>query len=317
MRRIPYFKLLAALAALFSIVDCATAQVATTSRIMIRPKDTTAQTIEAEAIVVGKVGTLEKQLVNATQTEFANAPKVDFQVATIQISEGLIGTKGLTTIRVGWQAAPAAPAPNTNPAPINQPQPAIRPTIRPLPGRNMIGVALNEGQEGCFFLKKHFEGDFYVAVANGKPIEKSAENFATELETVKKILKIIENPVSALKAKETDDRNLAASVLVRKYRTFIPTTNGQPAKQEEIPAEESKLILQTISELDWNNVGGVVDPKKMFASQMFYQLGVQPADGYTQPKFEQGKDNNKIVGDYTTKWLKDNAEKYRIKKYVK
>ena len=226
------------------------AQVTSTARIAIRVKDTTAQTLEANVIIVGKVADLEKELVNTSLNEFPNSPKFDFQVATIKISDNLLGAKGLTTIRVGWQHAAAVAPVNEVPPPV---RPNLRPTIRPFRGAQI--VALSEGQEGCFFLKKHHEADFYILVPNGRPIEKKAENFATELDQVKKIVKVFESPVAALKAKEAADRQLAANVLVRKYRMGVASVNGQPAKQEEISAEESKLILQIISEMEWNNTG--------------------------------------------------------------
>ena len=43
---------------------------------------------------------------------------------------------------------------------------------------------------------------------------------------------------------------------------------------------------------------------------MFFRLGLTPKDGWTQPKdFNQTADEAK-------KWLKNNADKYRIERFV-
>ena len=74
------------------------------------------------------------------------------------------------------------------------PQPAGRPgvAVRPLPAR-FAPVALAAGMEGCFFLNPHHDGDFYVIASNGMgaPLNKKDENYAKQLEEIKKVAKII------------------------------------------------------------------------------------------------------------------------------
>jgi len=44
---------------------------------------------------------------------------------------------------------------------------------------------------------------------------------------------------------------------------------------------------------------------------MFFQLGLTPADGWTQPR------NFAEIQEAAKKWLKENAGKYKMKRYVR
>jgi hypothetical protein len=299
MRRITYF--MAALAAL-AIAQSASAQ---DSAARIAPRangHATLQAMNAEVVVVGKVVEIEKEMVKATA--FPNAAdKVDYHIAVIKINESLLGANGLTAIRVGFQPV------GNNVAP---PGPNVRPNLRPAISR-VPHVVLTEGQEGCFFLTKHHNGDFHVMQASGQPLDKSAADFDKQLGTVKKLLKVIEDPKAALKAKEASDRQFAACMLVQRYRQY-PRTNAPNAQvvQEAIDAEESKLILTVLGEMEWAKVDG----DGISLQNVFYQLGLQPKDGWAQPKVQNGQDFNKIMGEAVAKWMKENADKYRVQRQV-
>lgn len=275
-------------------------------RIMPNSRPAVQQAMTAEVIVIGKVGEIEKDVTKATPNISAK-DKIDYHVAVIKITESIQGAKGLTTIRVGWQGGAQPVGPST--LPVQPAQPAIQPIRRPQPQ-----VALSVGQEGCFFLTKHHDGDFYVMQQFSGPLDKKAADYEKQLSNVKKLIKAFEDPKAALKATEASDRQLAACMLLQKYR-IAPPVNTPNAKltQEPIDAEVSKLILQTLSEMEW----GKTDPTtNMGLQNVWYLVGAEPKDGWNQPKSIQGQDYNKILSAAVSKWLKENAEKYRIQRYV-
>ncbi|MCE9532681.1 MAG: hypothetical protein K8T89_16410 [Planctomycetes bacterium] len=277
-------------------------------RVAIPNRNPAQQAMTAEAVVVGKVTEIEKEVTKASLFPGAK-DKVDYQVAVLKISESVLGAKGLTTIRVGTQVGALAPVqPNVPP----NGQIRIRPAIAPFPQPQ---VSLTEGQEGCFFLTKHHDGDFYVLQQGGLPLDKKAADFDKQLDSVKKLLKAFEDPKTALQAKDAADRQFAACMLVQKYRQYPQITMPTPTTkvvQEPIDAEVSKLILKTLSEMDWANI----DPSGANLQNTFYQLGLQPKDGWVQPKFVQGQDFNKMMGAAVKKWMTENADKYRIQRQV-
>src|ERR1700738_5017845 len=93
-------------------------------------------------------------------------------------------------------------------------------------------------------------------------------------------------------------------MLETRYRT--PKAWAQ--KTEAIGAEESKRILQALAEADWTPKPGdafVTTPDKAFA-----QLGLTDKDGWAQPA------DFKDYPEAAKKWLKENADKYRIQRFV-
>jgi hypothetical protein len=294
-----------ALAATLLACSTANSQIATTTaRIAFVNQTPAQQAAHADVIVIGKVLEIEKEMTQASAHPSVK-DKVDFHVAAIRISESIAGAKGLTSIRVGWQPAAPANIPNPQGGGIR-----IRPPIRQQ-------VALTEGQEGCFFLTKHHDGDFYVLVPSGQPLDAKAADFAKQLETVKKVLKIFEEPVKSLQANTAGDRLFAAAVLLQKYRTPLQQADGKQAKMENVPAEESKLILKAISESEW----GKFEQKEgiqVGAQQLFSMLGVGPdQNGFNPPQFMQGQqDFQAVYGKYVKKWLDENSDAYRVQRWV-
>jgi hypothetical protein len=255
--------------------------------------------LQTAVVVVGKVVEVEKESVFVSR--YRGAPKdqkIEYKIATVRIEEPLIGGRGLTQFRVGFPADASAGA------------------LPPLPGRGPLALAPD--QEGCFFLNPHHEGDFYV-LANGSLI-KSDKNYAKELEDVKKVAKILDDPVAALKAKDMEDRFRAASVLLERYRT---NHSGKPATREAIPAEENKLILTLLQELPWQSKDTkprpASDPVAPSRSALWYTIQ-QDLVGFKQPAVPPGTqiaERNKIWEDATTAYLKDNIEKIKLKGYTK
>ena len=114
--------------------------------------------------------------------------------------------------------------------------------------------------------------------------------------------------MAVLKGKNADDRFLTAAMLIARYRTPRP---GE-TKTEAIDAEESKLILQALADADWTvkPAPGILGLQTMNPQNIFYRLNLTPQDGWTQPT------DVKDVPDAAKQWLKDNAEKYRIQRFV-
>jgi hypothetical protein len=271
--------------------------------------------MQSDVIVIGKVAEIEKDTVEATP--FKGAPKdqkITYKIAVLKIEESIVGGKGLTQFRVGFPDGAGAAQP-----PVNRPGVAIRPA----PGR-IAPVALTAGMEGCFFLSRHHSADFYVIASNGMgaPLNKKDENYAKQLEEIKKVAKIIDDPVSGLKAKELDDRYQAALITLQRYQM----NPGGGSAREAIPAEENKLILALLTELPWQakmdkpRTGS--DPVPPSRSQLWYMINPQEF-GFKQPAFPKQKkgdppvDFNKIMDDATMAFLKDNMDKIKIKRFAK
>jgi len=282
-------------------------------RIALPPKPAM-QAVQADVIVLGKVIEVEKDAVEATQVKGApKEQKVSYKIAVVKIEDPLVGARGLTQLRVGFPAdAPAVGG--GEPVDGIKLQPAI--ARRPIRGGFGGPVALTAGMEGVFLLAPHHDGDFYVLVNNAAPLLKKDEGYAKELESIKKIAASIDDPVTALKAKDKADRIAAAQTILTRYR-------GRPVAgkfvEEDVPAEENKLLVQAVTEMTWIPEGN--DYTKPSRSAVWYflqaeKLGFkppvfkQPAPGAPQPDF------NKQWEELTTAFLKDNADKIKIKKMV-
>jgi hypothetical protein len=160
------------------------------------------------------------------------------------------------------------------------------------------------------YLTPHFEAPFYTAQNYfDATVKKDNPNFDKELDEVKRCTKLLADPMASLKAKEADDRTLTAEMLVARYR--LVNTGGAAPKTEDVGAEESKLILQTLADADWDvkpapgRIGMQMNPL-----QSFFQLGLTEKDGWKQPQ------DGKELQDAAKKWLKDNAATYRVQKVV-
>jgi hypothetical protein len=273
---------------------------------------------QADVVVIGKVVEVEKDTVEATP--FKGAPKEQkqaYKIAVVKIEESIIGGKGLTQFRVGFPEGAAAP----------RPVPALPGgggvVGRPLPARVPV-VGLSAGQEGCFFLSQHHDGEFYIVASNGMaaPLDKKAKNYDKLLEEVKKVAKAIDDPVAALKSKALEDRFEAAYVILQRYQV----NRGNGATREAIPAEENKLIVALLRELPWQpmdtrpRTGS--DPVPPSRSAIWYMINPQE-QGFKQPKAPPRKAGqplvnfNKMMDEATTAFLKDNGDKIKIKGYTK
>jgi hypothetical protein len=244
----------------------------------------------ADLIVVGKVTKIEDKTVSATTFPGAK-DKAEYQIAVVKVDDPILNAKGIKEVRVGFVPAPAGGI-----------RPGIRPGFRP--------VSLTEDEEGCLFLTKHHEGDFYIMPAYFDAVKKANNtNYEKEVEETKKAAKLIADPMTTLKSKDADERFQTAAMLIERYRTVKQPTPNVP-KQEPIDAAESKLILEALRDADWT------PPKPMpgrFITMTplnsFFRLQLTKEDKWTPPT--DGK-----FAEAAQSWLKDNADTYRIKKFV-
>jgi len=234
----------------------------------------------ANTVVVGKVASIEDK--TETVEPFPGAKnKVTYKIAVVKISDGLMGPKGMATIRLGFV-----------PTPINV-------VINPPPFQPKVDM------EGCFFLSKHGVGDFYVAPGGLNFLNKNNPNFDKDVVLLKRCAKILKAPDPALKAKNAEDRFLAAAMLLAKYRMRTSPND----KSEPINAEQSKLILQAIAGADWTPTN---DFMKLSPRMVLFKLPLTKKDGWNPPAGTDAK----AFAAYAQKWLKDNANTYRIEKFV-
>lgn len=269
----------------------------------------------ADVILIGKVAEIEPDTVEATP--YKGAPKdqrLTYKVAVVKLEESLSGGKGLTQFRVAFPSDAGGPA-GGGPGGL----PGGRP-IRPVRGGGP--VALTVGQEGVFFLSSHHAG-FYVLTNDGTApvLDKKNENYKKELDEVKKVLKVFEEPVAALKAKELGDRYNAAVLLLQRYQT---PKGGAANAREAIPTEENKLIVALMAELPWQpdmskpRLGS--DPMPPNRMTLWNSINPNDLGGFKQPNFnakpgDAPVDFNKVLDEATAKHLKENADKIKIKRY--
>jgi len=260
----------------------------TAKALMIAPAPIPLRVAGAGAVVVGKVTALAEKTEKA---EMFKGDTRDMQVATVKVEQELLGKPG-KEIKVAFFPPVAV-----------RPGGGIRPPIRRFPS-----VQLVADQEALMLLTPHptkkgvyMVGD-YASVIN----KKDNPNFATELAEVKKATKILANPMAGLKSKDADERFLATALLITRYRT---PTGGEMPKTETVTAEESKLLLKNLADADWSPMGGRLG-FQMSPQNMFFRLGLTEKDGWV---IKPGTN----VQEAAKQWLKDNASKYRVVRYVR
>ncbi|HXD87454.1 MAG TPA: hypothetical protein VN641_13240 [Urbifossiella sp.] len=273
------------------------------SALMIAMKPATERAISAQVVVVGKVTAIEKETVAAAPAPGAKN-KVDYKIAVVRIESALAGAANLTHIKVGFI-----------PQPLAAPQPVQPGGARPfIIRRRPLLPELKEGQQYVLFLTKHPDAGFYIMSPMSPPLDPKLDQTKKEVESIKKALTVVADPMKSLKAATASDRAFAATMLVLKYRTHP----GGAIEQSPIAAEQSRLILQGLSEADWEKFDRAA-PNGMRA---FAMLGLTPADGWTPPKpvpvkpGQPAPNYNAVTKQAFVKWLAGPGKDYRIKSYV-
>jgi hypothetical protein len=248
----------------------------------------------ATTVVTGKVTSVEEKTVKAAPFP-GSTDKVEYIIAVVRIDDAVQGAKGLTHVKVGFQA-PQAGGPG-------------RPIIRP----GFVQVKLEKDQEVLLFLNAHHGGEFELLSGPYDVIDKKAETMEKDVESAKKAVRILAEPEKALKVNDATERLEAANLIVTKFRT--PPMSDKEPEETPIDADLSKLVMNALADADWTPPKpGPGGPRLGFYQVtpigIFYRLGVNEKDGF-KPPMDGAK-----VNDYVEKWVKDNKDKYRIKMFV-
>ena len=94
--------------------------------------------------------------------------------------------------------------------------------------------------------------------------------------------------------------------------------------REPVPAEENKLLVQLLTELPWASNsplarGGPGQPPSRSALWMFVnhaEVGFKPAEPKPFQPGDPPVDQNKVLDEATAKFLKANADKIVLKRYL-
>jgi len=238
--------------------------------------------LRCPVIVTGKVTAIEKDTVEASSYPGA-ANKLVYTIAVVKVETALAGADGVTHIKVGF------------------------PTTR------RYDTKLTEGQEGMFFLAKHYEAAFHVVPYMTPPVDAKAPSYKDDVAAVKKMLATVADPAKALKAEKADDRFNAAVAIVYRLRT-LPEGTYKGADTVSLTADESRPILRALTEGAWKATRAG-DPG-LNGYGAFAMLGLIEADGWKAPAAEAGKDYVELTRAAYVKWLDGPGKDYRIKKLV-
>ncbi len=246
---------------------------------MIAPPTIPARVAVVDRVVVGKVIKLSDKLV---PSEMFKDDKRSMQLATVQVSEAILGSK-TNEIQVGY-FPPTAPQPG-------------------LPIRRVTVIELNVGDEALFYLTAHPSKKGVYLISNYYDISKKTghRNFSLEVEEAKKAAKLLTNPRAALEGKDPAAQELAAMMLLTRYRTDRPGSKTEP-----ISADESKRLLTALAQADWSSSRD----RQLNPIAVFARLGLTDKDGWTPPI------NFDDFGREAKRWLQANADKYRVQRFV-
>jgi hypothetical protein len=235
---------------------------------VIAPQPVPNRVARADLVLVGKITSIEKKLSVAPDGG-------ERLVAIVQIEEALLGGKGLTHVRVGFY---------------------------PGPNRRFPHLAPQVGQKALFFLSSEPRADFLSLPFYFDLVDSSDPQFAGEVGLARRCGKLLADPDAGLKAQAADDRLLTASLLLTRYRTPRPGA----VRQEPIAAAQSRLILETLAEADWERM----PQGPAYPHTLFLQLGLTDKDGWTPPP------DARQFADAAKKWLRANAATYRIQRWA-
>jgi len=260
--------------------------------IMAPPPGLAHRLAAADVVIVGKVESIEEKTVKAASPFPGVKEKVEYQVAVVKVVDPVLNAKGLTHVRVGFVPG--------NPSPFAR----------------FPGVRLTKDQEVCLFLRPHSDTNFHVVPMYYDVLDKAANgNYEKEVAEVKRLAGLLSDPKAGLKSKAAADRYATAGMLIMQYRRDRP--GAKPAREEAIDAELSKLILEALAEADRKNPTPALFG--LYPASLFWMLGVTEKDGWTPPMTEVGSPKQIDAAkfpDAAKQWCKDNADKYRVKRFV-
>jgi hypothetical protein len=233
----------------------------------------------ADLVFVGKVESVYGKAVELEWTP-GDGSKHPFQVAKVKVTDPLLGKE--KTVRVAFV-------------------PAQR--------KGWEHLNLKAGQEALFFLTKVDGQDAYRVRSYEDVVdkEKQAKGFAEAEDLARKCAKLLADPDAGLASKDKEERFLTAAMLVMRART-VPLAAPKRRAEVETDAGLSTKVLAALAEAEWG--GEQYEFGRLTPRGVFTQLGLTEKDGWRYPG------DPKQFGPEAQKWLKDNAGKYRLKRWA-
>ena len=258
--------------------------------------------MQAEAVVVGKVSSIDKEAVDLEQ--YAGGPKVPHTVANVKLTDVLFGVKNVTHVKIVFvKPGDDQPQPGGGVGPGGP-----LPGRRPFPGQQAFVPA--EDQEGVFFLQKHPAAAGYYVVQPGQaPLLSTDANYKDDLKTVTAMAAAFASPEKALAADKAEDRLTAALALAQKYRGFPANNPSGVVDEVAVPAGETKLFLKVLGEADW--------AKTPDAARLADALGLVPGSfGLPVALPADGEEPLAARQKAFKAWADKYAAKFEVRKYV-
>jgi hypothetical protein len=254
------------------------------ARAYIGPPPAWQQLAAADCVVVGRLVAIEEKV--ETTHEYDAKQKTTWYVGLVKISDPLWSAQGLTHVRIGFLAMGN--------------------------GERSLSC-LKSGKDNCFILHRHPTEPFFITngwVDGAVCDDRDGDDFRKWVAVLKRYGKLLEDPQAGLRAKDADDRLTTAALLLARYQQARHT--GQKTQAEPIPAEESKLILETILKGDWNQQDG--NWEKVTPFRLVCSLYLTEKDNFPPAAFKHQK--GIISKEASQKWLEENMDVYRIQRYV-
>ena len=247
----------------------------------------------ADLIVIGRIDAVEDKTVEVLPSPDSK-DKVAYRTCVLKAEEVLVGDKAAKEFRIGF---------------------ATKVVLGLGPGE---WLSYQKGHEGVFFLQRHHAGDFFVnfslsnGLSRGEPKGGGFETpgkYDEQVRAVRKMVKMLEDPVTTLQGKNDADRYLGLTMLIEHYRSL----GVKDPRSEEKPVDPkvSKLLLKDLAEADWSWKPGQLDYYPPHPSQLFQQLGVTKKDDYDPPT-----DDGRKTDAATKRWLVDHQETYSVKRFT-
>lgn len=273
------------------------------SAIMVAFKPPVQRAVSADAVIVGKVTSVENETVEVKAPK--GTAKTAYRIAVVKVENALMGGSGLTHVKVGFIPAPVQAAPALPP---NAP-PGLGIAVSS-GGRRQPTPELKVGDEFVFFLAKHPTAGFYFMPMMSPPIAAKSEQATKIIESTKKLSAVLADPTKGLKSEKPEDRFFAAATLLAKYRSYPDA--GSEVDQVAIPAEESKLILSGLLDGDWN----VYNADSVNGQQAVGMLGITPKEGYKYPMVKPGQKVGEVQKQAFATWFAGPGKDFVVKKFV-
>lgn len=262
------------------------------------PKPVALCVATADSVVVGKVTAIEDKTGQALWSP-CSPIEYEFKIAVINVSETLLGPKGVKSVRLAFPIRA-----------LNAPElVAVKPEPNQTPPKDLTyrgGKPPAVGQEGCFFLWKHFQEDFFIHNCSETRLKKSGDDFERVLVEAKRCCKFIADPLPVLKAQGDDaanDRDLAVVMLVT--RCGGPGYRGNRSLDSR--KVESGYRLETVD---------AAEGKLVFLALAAAGHAVHEATFPTLQPFLQPHTRDLRAPGATSRWLKELAGTVRIQRVV-